>query len=228
MFWRRRQISSKKKKKIGLFGGTFNPVHLGHLKAAEVVQRKFLLDKILFIPSYIPPHKESSEVASPLDRLSMVELAVASYPRFVPSSIEIEAKERSYSIITLGKIKKIFPDAWIFFILGIDAFLEIDTWRDYKKVMEQCHFIVISRPGYCLDDVRRILDWKYVDSMYELSQYEEIKEDKLNLFKIFLLSIDALDISSTDLRKRVKSRDSIRGLVSKAVGAYIEKYKLYQ
>ncbi|MCK4495756.1 MAG: nicotinate-nucleotide adenylyltransferase, partial [Candidatus Aminicenantes bacterium] len=219
-------MSFKKKKKIGLFGGTFNPVHLGHLKAAEVVQRKFLLDKILFIPSYIPPHKESSEVASPLDRLSMVELAVAPYPRFIPSSIEIEAKERSYSIITLGKIKKIFPDAWIFFILGIDAFLEIDTWKDYKKVLQQCCFIVISRSGFRLLDAKEVIRGKYGGRICDVSGIKIGRDYKFLPGKIFLFPINALNVASTGIRKRIREGASWEEMVSKRVEYYIKENRL--
>ena len=106
------------KKRIGLFGGTFDPIHCGHIKAAESVQNIFSFDRILFIPSYIPPHKESADVASAEHRLKMVELALSSYDRFFPSSIEIDAKGTSYSIVTLNRIKEMFPHSEIFFFAG--------------------------------------------------------------------------------------------------------------
>lgn len=217
-----------KKERIGLFGGTFNPIHLGHLKAAEIVQRRLLLDKILFIPSYIPPHKESAEIASPFHRLKMVELALASCPQFVPSSLEIEAKGKSYSVITISKIKELYPNAWIFFILGIDSFLEIDTWKDYKKVLEQCFFVVISRPGYEFKEIEKILKEEYRERMVKLSESEETEEEMLSSFKIFLLPIDTLDVASTTIRKRIKKSHSIKELVSEAVEDYIRKHRLYQ
>ncbi len=173
-----------KKNRIGILGGTFNPIHVGHLKAAEDVQRKFLLIKILFIPSYIPPHKESSDIASPCHRMKMVELALTPYPQFIPSALEIETKGKSYSIFTLQKVKKLYPEAFIFFILGIDAFLEIDTWKDYQKVLEQCFFIVISRPGYKLEEAKGILGGKYRSRMFEISGSGEPKEEAFLSFKI--------------------------------------------
>ena len=216
------------KDRIGIFGGTFNPIHMGHLKAARIVQRKCLLKKVLFIPSYIPPHKESAEIASPAHRLKMVELALASYPQFIPSSIEIDVRERSYSIITLKKIKKLFPKSLVLFILGIDAFLEIDTWKDYHQVLQQCFFIVISRPGYRLQEAMRVLEGKYQEMMVEISETEEIEGDMFTSYKIFLLSMDSLNLASTEIRERIKRGDSIKGMVPETVEIYIDENGLYR
>jgi nicotinate-nucleotide adenylyltransferase len=217
-----------KEERIGLLGGTFNPVHGGHLRAAEEVRSRLALDRILFIPSYIPPHKQTADMASPEDRFSMVELAVRACPGLVASSLEIEAQERSYSIITLNKVKSIYPDASVFFILGVDAFLEIETWRSYREVLEQCRFIVISRPGFDLAAARNALPPEYQESFCELPDAEEIGKDILGRFRIFLLSIPALDISSTDIRERVRKGRSIHGLVPESVEEYIHRKKLYQ
>jgi nicotinate-nucleotide adenylyltransferase len=198
------------------------------VKAALEVQKTFLLDEVLLIPSYIPPHKGSPDVAPPSDRLQMVKLAVASYPQFVPSPIEIEAKGKSYSILTLAKLKKQFPDTMMFFILGVDAFLEIDTWREYKKVLEQCHFIVISRPGYDLDEAKKLLKGNCAERMVQVSETTKLDKLMLQRYKIFLLSIDTLDMASRDIRKKVKMGKSISGLVVEAVEKYIQTNKLYQ
>jgi len=216
------------KKRIGIFGGTFNPIHLGHVKACLEVQKVFALDKILFIPSYIPPHKGSSDIAAPSHRMKMVELAVADYPQFVPSPIEIEAKGKSYSILTLSKLKERYPNAWIFFILGVDAFLEIDSWRDYEKVLEQCHFIVISRPGYHLQDAEHILGGRYKKWIRQLRAQKETSEEMFKRSKIFFLPISALDLASQEVRKMIRNGKSIAGCVAESVEAYIIKNKLYQ
>jgi len=217
-----------KKERIGLFGGTFNPVHSGHLNAAEIVQKRFLLDKILFIPSYIPPHKDTAEIASPSHRLKMVEIALSGFSHFVSSSLEIDAKEKSYSIITINRIKKLYPKSWIFFILGVDAFLEVDTWKDHEQLLEKCFFVVISRPGYLLDKAKKILEGKYREKMYKLSKSESVKDEMLFSFRIFLLPLDGLDIASTEIRGRIKKGDSIKGMVSERVEAYIRKNRLYK
>jgi nicotinate-nucleotide adenylyltransferase len=217
-----------KKERIGLFGGTFNPVHSGHLKAAEIVEKRFLLDKILFIPSYIPPHKDTADIASPSHRLKMVEIALSGNSHFIPCSVEIDAEETSYSIITINRIKKLYPKSWVFFILGIDAFLEVDTWKDYEKLLEQCFLVVMSRPGYLLDEAKKILEGKYREKMCMLSKSESVKNEMLLSFRIFLLPIDALDIASTEIRVRIKRGDSIKGMVSERVEAYIKKNRLYK
>jgi nicotinate-nucleotide adenylyltransferase len=217
-----------KKERIGIFGGTFNPIHNGHVKAALEVQKTFLLDKVLFIPSYIPPHKGAPDIAPPSHRLVMIKLAVSSYPQLIPSPIEIEARGKSYSIRTLEKLKKQFPDAWMFFILGVDAFLEIETWREYKKVLEQCHFVVISRPGYDLRKAKKILGENYADRMIRVSDSASSRKWIMHHNKIFLLSIYALDIASKDIRKKVKRGESIAGLVDDRVEDHIRKNKLYQ
>lgn len=217
-----------KKKRVGLFGGTFNPVHLGHLRAAEIVQEKFRLDEVLFIPSYIPPHKDTSDVVSPSHRLKMVELSLRSSSHFVPSSIEIDAKGKSYSIITLNRIKKLYPEALIFFILGVDAFLEIDTWKDYEHVLKQCFFVVISRPGYNSYEAKKKLKGKYLKKMYEFSRSEALTDKLLSSFIIFFLPIDAVNVASTDIRDRIRRSESIEAMVSVEVEAYIKENKLYK
>ena len=219
---------SRAKEKIGLFGGTFNPIHLGHIKAAEIVTQRFLLDKLYFIPSYIPPHKESVHIASPRHRLRMIELAVDSYPHFIPSSIEIDAGGKSYSIVTLKRIKAQYPESKILFLLGVDAFLEIETWRDYENVLEQCSFIIMSRPPFHLEDAHYVLNKKYSQRIVDLSGSSAPVniEDSADL--IYLVPIQALDISSTEVRKRVMRNQSIQYLVPESVERYIKENGLYQ
>lgn len=216
-----------KKEKIGIFGGTFNPIHLGHVRAALKVQEVFSLDKVLLIPSYIPPHKGVPDIASPFHRMRMVGLAVAPYPRIVPSSVEIQAKGKSYSILTLEKLKGHYPDSSMFFILGVDAFLEIDTWRDHEKVLEQCHFIVISRPGYKLEDAINVLGEAYRERMVFDFNRNDLGKIGGENYRIFLLSLPSLDIASKDIRKKVKNGESITGLVPESVEKYIVSKKLY-
>jgi len=217
-----------KKDRIGLFGGTFNPIHEGHIKVAQIVQQRAQLDKILFIPSYEPPHKGSADMAPAVHRLAMVKLALEPYPKFEASSIEIEEKGKSYSIVTLHKINKIYPKARIFFIVGVDAFLEIDTWKDYEEVLTQCFFIVVSRPGYCLEDAMNVLNGKYMKNTYGVSGNEKLDELKLSLYTIFLLPIQALEISSSAIRAKIRTGKFIKNLVSPAVEAYIREYNLYK
>jgi len=214
--------------RIGLLGGTFNPIHLGHLRAAEEVQEKFSLDTVLFIPSYIPPHKLTTEMAAPEDRLAMVRLAVRGRPCFAGSSIEIEARQTSYSIITLDKVKKAYPEARLFFIVGVDAFLEIETWKSYRDVLEQCRFIVVSRPGHHLDQAGKVLPEEYRDRILDARGPGRIDQRLILKHQVFLVDIRALDISSTEIRRRIRRGQPIKGLVPEAVEEYIKNKKLYQ
>ncbi|HDT11707.1 MAG TPA: nicotinate (nicotinamide) nucleotide adenylyltransferase, partial [bacterium] len=208
--------------RLGLLGGTFNPVHKGHMRAAKAVKRTFKLDKIYFIPAYIPPHKDSQEIAAAEHRLKMVELAVEAFPDFIPSSLEIEAGGKSYSINTLGKFQQMFPGSKIHFILGIDAFLEIDTWKDYESLLEQCDFIVISRPGYDLNAAKVVLNGRLTKKIIDAAGYLSLSQTKKKTFNIILFSFDGLDVSSTEIRERMKKGRSVKGLVPKKVKDYIK------
>jgi len=214
--------------RLGLLGGTFNPIHLGHIRASQAVHNTFELDRIYFIPAYIPPHKASQEIASPEHRLKMVQLAVEPFPDFIPSSMEIEAGGKSYSINTLEKFQVEFPGSKIHFILGIDAFLEIDTWKEYERLLDQCDFIVISRPGYNLKTAKEVLDGRYRDKIIDVEEYLGANRTHGNKFKIILFSFDGLDVSSTEVRERVKKGKTIKGFVPRKVETYIKKYNLYQ
>ena len=216
------------KEKIGIFGGTFNPIHSGHLQAAEEVMSRFGLDRILFIPSYLPPHKGLEEVVSAEDRMRMVELAVRNHPGFIASALEVEARETSYSIDTLERIKNVCPDVRIFFILGVDAFLEIGTWREYERVIEECKFIVMSRPGFRLESVAGVLGGRFDSEMTKISGDAPVDEARLSRFRVFLAPIRALDISSTDIRRRLRRGESLEDFVPEDVRTFIMDRKLYQ
>ncbi len=216
------------RRRLGLFGGTFNPIHLGHLHAARIVCRRFALDRILFIPSSLPPHKETRAMASSEHRFNMVNFALADDPCFVASPIEIEAPGTSYSIITLSRIRDIYPQADIFFILGIDAFLEIETWKEYDKVLESCAFIVISRPGYRLEGALTLLDGRLRSRLMEVDETHSPGDLAYHAAAIFLAPIDALDVSSTEIRRRLMDGESVEGMVAEPVIEYIKEHGLYR
>lgn len=209
-------------------GGTFNPIHLGHVHAAETVMDSFGLDTILFIPSYIPPHKDSSDVAAADFRMDMVRLAISHNSGFEPSSIEIDAGGKSYSINTLAAIKQLYPQAEIFFILGVDAFLELDTWMDYQNVLKQCCFIVTSRPGYSLHSEISELTADIKNRICNVSGKDLKILEKTTQCSIFLFPMDSLDVASTEIRRRVHNGDTINGMASKEVIKYIKENKLYK
>ncbi len=217
-----------RKKRIGIFGGTFNPIHLGHIRAAAAVQKRFSLDRVLFVPSHIPPHKEMEEIVSPRDRMRMVDLALRDRCYLVPCPIEIRARGTSYSILTLNRVKKIYSHAWIFFILGVDAFLDIKTWKEWTRLLEQCLFIVMTRPGYRLADATRVLRRSFREKILEVPRSAKIREGWFSTFRIFLVPIDALDISATDIRKRARNGEPIKGLVPRSVEKHIRERRLYE
>lgn len=216
------------KERIGLFGGTFNPIHSGHLRAGEIIGGMFSLDRVLFIPSHIPPHKSSAAMASAADRFRMVELAVEGCPKFQAGDLEIRTQGKSYSIITLEKVKQLFPEAWFFFILGVDAFLEIKTWRSYETVMEECLFIVMSRPGYRLEDARTVLGRERQAWFCELNPTEKVSEQSFSDYRVFLVSLEALDVSSTEIRRRIHNGEPAGDMVPEPVARYIRENRLYQ
>jgi len=213
---------------VGLYGGTFDPIHLGHLRAAAEVRRKARLDRILFIPSYLPPHKASGASASAADRLRMVELAVRRRAGFEVSPIEAEARERSYSILTLRKLRALSPGARLFFILGIDAFLDIGTWHQHEKVLEECLFIVTGRPGYDLERARGVLGGSLREATGTLAEAGDLGSAAPPKRRIVLVPIRALDISSTAVRELARRGRPLEGLVPKAVAAYIRERQLYR
>jgi|YNPMSStandDraft_1061717.scaffolds.fasta_scaffold46324_2 nicotinate-nucleotide adenylyltransferase len=212
----------------GLFGGTFNPIHNGHLQAAEAVMAALPLDRILFIPAYIPPHKSSQEVAPVEHRLRLVEIACQGKERFQVSDIEARRPGPSYSIITLHRLKDIYPEDKFFFIVGSDAFLEIDTWKDYDQLFRECSFVVVSRPGFGLELLSKVLDRIKPERVIDLRIVGQLDRKKLLSGGLFILEARTPDISSTEIRRRVRTGLSIRGLVPEGVEAYIQNNNLYR
>jgi nicotinate-nucleotide adenylyltransferase len=214
--------------RLALLGGTFNPIHLGHIHAARVVRARFRLDRVLLIPSSIPPHKEDLDVASVEHRFNMVKLAVLDDPDLEASPIEIESPGPSYSIHTLERLAVEHAESHIFFILGIDAFLEIDTWREYRRVLDRCAFIVLSRPGYNLEAAHGVLGGDLEERFVSFKDGEDPQDPGFPERPIFLTDIDALDIASSRIRELVRTNTSITGMVAESVHTYIKEHGLYK
>ncbi len=224
--------------RLGVMGGTFNPIHYGHLTAANEVQEAFALNMVIFVPAAAPPHKDQAEIIDPQHRLMMTVLATISHPRFMVSSVDIDRPGASYTVDTIAQIKHLYqePKA-IYFIVGIDAFLEIASWRQPDVLLESCHTIVTSRPRYSLHALAPCA-LRQVSTMHPTLSFEPIP-GRIPLdcpgfqvgdspYQIYLQEISSLDISSTDIRQRVKGGRSIRYLVPDSVNAYIRKYQLYR
>jgi nicotinate-nucleotide adenylyltransferase len=213
---------------IGLFGGTFDPIHCGHLRAAAEVRRAARLDRILFIPSRIPPHKAAGGAAPAADRLRMVEIACRRRAGFEASPIEVEARGPSYSIRTLRRVKRLWPRSRAFFILGVDAFLEIGTWHAYEKVLAEGVFLVTGRPGYDLERAWHVLRGRLRGVTAPLAVAGRLDGPAPPPVRVLLVPIRALDVSSTAVRERARHGASLEGFVPPAVAAYIRRHQLYR
>ena len=221
--------------RIGLFGGTFNPIHSGHLRIAYEIREHFSLDSIIFIPAGTPPHKDCNKVINPAHRLRMAELAVATYKYFTVSSIEVYRQGLSYSIDTVRALQNELGDsAELYFITGIDAFLEIRTWKDSDRLLELCHFIVIQRPGNRFAELKRIgLPALMGVSSSELESLDRGKLSRLSIpltekFSLFLERITPCDISSTELRRLIRDSEEVKNLLPENVMSYIIEQGLYR
>ena len=215
-----------KDEKIGIIGGTFNPIHVGHLRSAEEVREAFGLKRVIFIPSASPPHKDKGNIIEAHHRYNMVRLAVAKNPNFFTSDIEIKRRGTSYTVDTLRYIRKNGVEGInIYFILGIDAFLEIETWKEVKELFGLSNFVVTNRPNPESPNQKIIIPKKLTDA------FEKTEKDIFTHksgHRIYYQEISALDISSSDIRERIKSGKSIRYLVADPVKKYIEKRGLYR
>ncbi|MDD8027202.1 MAG: nicotinate-nucleotide adenylyltransferase [Acidobacteriota bacterium] len=214
--------------RIAIFGGTFDPIHAGHLRSARIVGRRLGLDRILFVPASIPPHKARPGLAAAADRYRMVRLAVAGRKDWTASPVEIRAGGTSFSIRTIERLRRRYPRARLFFIAGADAFREIKTWREWERVLQSCLFIVTTRPGAGLDAAAKGLGRAYGGRVRTLRPGVAVREADFAPGRIFLLKIDALPVSSTAIREKARRGESLRGLVPSAVAAYIRSRKLYE
>jgi nicotinate-nucleotide adenylyltransferase len=208
---------AKKIRKIGVMGGTFNPIHYGHLVTAEEALSQFKLDKVIFMPSGKPPHKEDGEILPPEERYLMTVIATASNPYFVVSRLEVERKGPSYTIDTITQLRREYGNQTdIYFITGADAVWEILTWKDANQLAEMCTFIAATRPGYSLEKFKR------------LHVLPEGKERPKGKPKVYIMEIPALAISSTEIRRRVRENRPIRYLLPEGVANYIYKSGFWQ
>jgi len=218
--------------KLALFGGTFDPVHRGHLAVAHAAAQQFELATIFFVPANVPPHKGNRPLTSFPHRYAMLALATAEDQRFVPSLLEADSTEPNYSIQTVRRLKASLKKSdELYFLIGIDAFLEISTWRQPAQLLNECDFIVASRPGYSLADVGEALPETLRPApavLQALRKQEASGTIALPSTTIHLLSGVNESVSSTQIR--VAAAKSVRQLsrhVPEAVAGYIKKERLY-
>jgi len=220
--------------RIGIFGGTFNPIHLGHLRAAVEVKEGFRLDQVFLIPAALPPHKQSGEIADADDRLKMIDLAVGEDTGLVVSGVELSRPGPSYTIDTVHHFQKTLPDnSRLFLVMGLDAFLEIDSWKSYHDLLATVSLIVINRPGEkndkTTDERSAVADFlraAFSDNYRYVSS--ESGYSAPNRAMIYIHHVTPLDISSTRIRKLVREGRSIEFLVPRKVLKYINHKGLYR
>ncbi len=204
-------LSFKNCKKIALMGGTFDPIHYGHLVTAEAVRKEFEVERVLFIPTGCPPHKTTSKISHTEHRYLMTFLATVDNPYFDVSRIEIDREGLTYTIDTIMEIRALNKDIKIYFITGADAISQILTWKDAEKLLTLCSFIAVTRPGYNKKKV--------------FADISEIKKKYKS--RLHFLEVPALSISSTDIRNRVLNGQPIKYLLPDEVEKYIYKANLY-
>ena len=215
--------------RIGILGGTFNPIHLGHLRAAEEVIEALELERMIFVPSAAPPHKihqTHDPIAPAAARLEWVRIAIRDNPRFCVDSIEIDRGGPSYTVDTLREIgRRIAPELPVFTI-GQDAFTEIDSWRDPREVFSLAHFAVITRPPIA---ALSLGDWlpRCIKADMDPDRDGRCAENKKTQTWIRLVDITSLDISSSEVRRRIRDGRSVRYLLPPAVAEAVEKSRIY-
>ena len=219
---------------IGLFGGTYNPVHIGHLRAALEVKEGFALDEVILIPAALPPHKMPGEVADAADRLHMLNLALENAPGLSVSDVELKRSGPSYTIDTVAHFKHALPDhSRIYLIMGMDAFLEIDSWKSYAELLLQIPLIIINRPksGSAVKDpgwknLEKFLAAK-ISSDYVFSESRSCYRAR-NKQPIYIFEVTSLDISSTRIRNLINRGSSIEFFVPPKVADFINTKGLYR
>lgn len=189
---------------IGIFGGTFNPPHTGHLIVAESVREQLHLDKILFIPSARPAHKSRNSIVVATHRVEMTRRAIAENPHFELSEIEVRRKGKSYTIDTLEQLKNLYPNDELFLVIGADELIDFHTWKSPESILKACQVVVMNRPGCDISHVANDL-----------------------IRKVVFVGVPHIEISSTDIRAKVRQGKSIRYLVPAEVEEYIFQSKIY-
>ena len=212
---------------LGIFGGTFNPIHIGHLRAAEEVAGLFNLDKVIFVPSARPPHKSPAPVIDFQHRLAMVRIAVAERPGFLASDLEGRREGFSYTFETIEYFKAEYGESTrLLFLTGLDAFLAIDTWKEYRRLFDMTDFVVFTRPGAGVDLMGSLLQRRICpDYHWDEAQAAYCAP---SLKKVYFKPITMIDVSSTSIRKMIRKGRSIRFLLPEGVRRYIIENKLYQ
>jgi len=221
------------KERSGILGGTFDPVTLGHLGLARDIQEKINLDRIWFIPAWQSPHKQDQPPADAGHRLNMLKQALAPFPHFEISEIELDQKEVSYTIDTLSTLQNRHPDTEWYLILGMDTFQDFATWKNVREILERVHLAVATRPGYLNNLDPKTLQALMADLPFIYQLHRQTHEVQTYLCRetgktLVFCDIEPLDISSSKIRERVKSGLSVKNMLPPEIEGYIMAHLLYQ
>jgi nicotinate-nucleotide adenylyltransferase len=214
-------------RRIGVYGGTFDPIHCGHLEVGRGVVRQFALDELLIVPAHRPPHKTSRVIADAYHRYAMAAIATLDDERLKVSTVELEAPERPYTFETLERLRNAYgPRAGLFFVMGADSFEELNLWREPGRMLDSANLIVITRPRHALElehlparFAARLIDWRGSGDESAAAA---------SAGSVYLTDVVNMDVSSTDIRRRVRDGEPIDRDVPPRVADYIRKYALYR
>jgi nicotinate-nucleotide adenylyltransferase len=219
--------------KLGLLGGSFNPIHKGHLAIAGQVLDKVQLDRVLFIPTGDPPHKRDGSLAPAKHRYEMVRLAIADTPSFGLSDMELRRTGKSYTIDTVRTLRRQFGSSTeLYFLIGLDAFLDVPNWKDPLELLHLCRFVVVPRPGQCFQSLATLPLLPTLD-LQPLAQLDRGESPRLEIAGplcrgIICLPIPPCSTSASDIRQRIRQGTTLANLLPPLVESYILQHRLYQ
>ena len=217
-------------KRAAIYGGTFDPVHNGHLKVARRVQKLFGIDELVFVPAYVPPHKRGAGITSPYHRFAMLALATQNDESLRISRVELEQPDRPYAVHTVARAQEqLAAGSRLFFIMGADSWSEITSWHDWQRLLTMCNHIVVSRPGYVLQPVAARAA-NMLDVRGKTDEEIQALVGASSTANVFMTDAVFEDVSATTIRAAVLNGDgaALSRMVPAGVAAYIAKYRLYR
>jgi nicotinate-nucleotide adenylyltransferase len=212
-------------RRIAIYGGSFDPFHLGHLVPVVRAQETFHFESVYFVPAGSPPHKDAAPLTPVTHRLAMVAMATLPYDNFFTSDDEVFAPQPTYSVETVRRFRERFPDGAFYFILGSDSFSQIATWEKWEDLVDSAHLVVLHRAHMWGDELRRRVPDRLLSRLHLVEPFEEVADPED--LTVYLLNHEPFPISGTSIRDRQRRGLPIRELVPHEVHSYIEKYGLY-
>ena len=218
--------------RAAIYGGTFDPVHNGHIEVAGRILRLFELDEVIFVPACVPPHKRGAGITSAFHRFAMLALATQHDTRLRISTIELDTPERPYAVDTVERMQSAIGSSHrLVFLIGADSWAEITTWHEWQRLLKMCDLIVVTRPGYDLNGNIQTEGANIVDTRgMRRPEVSALLNPDVGDSRVFLTDAAMIDVAATTIRAaaRSKAKEKLQQMLPAEVAAYIEKYKLYQ